>query len=341
VKLAVFASATDNYVPKALTALLSFRRWHPDFGYYLLGTSAHMRLETLRLLDKYELELIDLDESRQYLRKKVYDSKFPVETVYLLKGPELMKERGFDFGISIDGDTFCYRPLQLETVLPSVSGLAGRPVRSLSRTLRSKQAEKNSEFDFSLAAVKSTLGIAENDLAKGTEINGGFVIWNNHFMAEIQLFKKCLETARKCFGCFEGNQDLMAFVVALKKIPITELDYPYHLLLSKPKKKKGPAANPLRADASREYFGDVRVIHFIDPKPWASASVDSLSLTQIHFINAWRSFAKHTLGADFKTFFSELSPLPGDPVRGLENSLTARHDGFVRRWVAGWKRLVK
>jgi lipopolysaccharide biosynthesis glycosyltransferase len=191
-----------------------------------------------------------------------------------------------------------------------------------------------------LAVVESTLGIAKNDLAKGKEINGGFVIWNNRFMAQIKLFNTCLEIAETCFGCFEGNQDLLAFVASSKKIPITELDYPYHLLLARPRRKKGPVVNPLRADASREYFGDVRVIHFIDPKPWASGSVDRLSQAQIHFINAWRSFAKHALGADSKTFFNELSPLPGDSVRRLVTSW-ARRDSPVRRWVAGWRRLVK
>jgi lipopolysaccharide biosynthesis glycosyltransferase len=192
-----------------------------------------------------------------------------------------------------------------------------------------------------LAAVKSKLGIAETDLAKGMEINGGFVIWNNRLMAQIKLFKNCSEIAAACLGCFEGNQDLLAFVAASKKIPITELDYPYHLLLARPRGKRGSAVNPLRADASREYFGDVRVIHFIDPKPWASGSVGRLSQAQIHFINAWRNFAQHALGADSKIFFSELSPLPGDPVQRLIASFTARRDSPARQWVAGWKRLVK
>src|SRR5262245_5728838 len=128
-KIAIFTSANSSYVPKAAVALLSFRRWHPEFDYFVLGTKARMHPKTLTLLEDYEIELIDVGESRRLVRKEELVQKaLPVETFYLLNGPELLAERGFDYSISIDGDVFCYRPLQLDSVLHLVQGFAGRPV---------------------------------------------------------------------------------------------------------------------------------------------------------------------------------------------------------------------
>ena len=95
-KIAVFSSANEGYVPKALVGLLSFRRWHPEYGYYLLGSKTLMQPRTLELLKEQEIELIDVDESRRVARKEVPKGGFPIETFYLLKGPELLAERGFD-----------------------------------------------------------------------------------------------------------------------------------------------------------------------------------------------------------------------------------------------------
>src|SRR5262245_41273612 len=111
-KIAIFASANSSYVPKAVVALLSFRRWHPEFGYFVLGTKARMHSRMLTLLEEHEIELIDVGENQRLIRKEELEKKaLPAETFYLLKGPELLAERGFDYSISIDGDVFCYRPL--------------------------------------------------------------------------------------------------------------------------------------------------------------------------------------------------------------------------------------
>jgi hypothetical protein len=115
---------------------------------------------------------------------------------------------------------------------------------------------------------------------------------------------------RICNGCFEGNQDLLAFVAAAHRMPIHIVDHNYHLLLwhhSRPAKQDD---TPVDRDFRREYFGDVRVIHFLHPKPWFVS--EAVTSAHAHFINSWREFVEHATGASVKQFLGDLPVLEND-----------------------------
>jgi len=300
--LAVYAAADDSYVPKAVMALRSFQRWHPDYSYYLLGTKAAMSQESLQFIRQFNIELIDVDESHRFVKLEQYKYPYPLETVIKLKGPELLAERGFLYSIVIDGDVFCARPLELEGLLGRIEGYAGRVVGDLARTLGNKQKEQNEEFNFSLELVCKTLGIDEAALSTNYEVNGGVLLWNNMFMAKLGLFDRVTQVFRQCRGCFEGGQDLMTFVAAAHNIPFTEVGDPYNFNFFE---------DSLRFDAVLQerirmgQFHDIYIVHFVWCKPWLRQYRPSL--VKMYFINAWRQFIVDELGETAYGLFDDLS----------------------------------
>src|SRR5436309_2345139 len=108
-KVAVFAAADDGYVPYAVMALRSFQRWFPDCGYFLLASRAAMSVQSIALLGRYGIELIDVDDAARFARPARYKNVNPPECFYLFKGPELLAERGYRYSLAVDGDVFCSR----------------------------------------------------------------------------------------------------------------------------------------------------------------------------------------------------------------------------------------
>lgn len=318
--LAFFAASDDQYIPKAAMALRSFQRWHPECGYFVLGPKAAMSSQSLEFLRRYSIQLLDVDESRRFVKQGRRKDKYPTECFYLFKGPELLAEHGFTYSISVDGDVFCARPLDLETVLNSIEGFAARPVGTLGRTLSFKQQEKNQEFDFSFERVRDMLGLQEGLLKTRYEVNTGVVFWNNISMAKLGLFEKATRVFELCQGCFEGDQDLLGFTAATFDIPFFELGDLYNFSFFEDSHLK--IDDRLQEQVRRGLFEDISIVHFVFSKPWLTTK--SRSAVKVHFINAWREFVLNELGEKAYDIFDDLSF-----IRSL--SSTTRVWSLVRR----------
>ncbi len=227
-KLAIYAAADDAYVPKAVMALRSFQRWHAEFAYFLLATENKLSEDSLQFIKKFNIELIDVDQTHRFAKLNKYKYKYPLETVVKLYGPEILAGRGYPYSLVIDGDVYCAAPMQLEDILGNIQGYAGRVVGPFSRTIDYKQKEKNPEFDFSLQSLHDTLGIEEALIGSHYEVNGGVLFWNNDYMAKLGMFDKVATVFQKCYGCFLGGQDLFTFTTAAYKIPFLRLSDAYN-----------------------------------------------------------------------------------------------------------------
>jgi hypothetical protein len=300
--IAVFTSANDNYIPKALMALRSFQRYHPNWSYFLIGTQEKMGQESLELIRRFSIELLEINEMHRLVKRGRYKDAYPMETFYKLRGPELLAKRGFVYSIGIDGDVFCAHPLKLEKLLGRIEGFAGRVVGNLDRTLGYKQREKNYEFDFSLRNVRDTLGIVEASLAKNLEVNSGVLFWNSNYMFKIGLFDKVIQVFNDCQGCFESDQDLLAFTIAAHHIPLTEIgdNYNFNFFEDSPKPDK-----KLQKRIRKGYFQDIHIVHFVFCKPWLKPVRPTAA--KAYFINAWRKFVLDELGDKAYDLFDDLS----------------------------------
>jgi lipopolysaccharide biosynthesis glycosyltransferase len=329
--LAIYAAADDAYVPKAVMALRSFQRWHPGSGYFLLGTQAKMSQDSMQFIRRYNIELIDVDESRRFVKLEHYKYSYPLETVVKLKGPELLAERGFPYSLVIDGDVYCVRPLKLEGLLERIEGYAGRIVGDLARTLVNKQSEQNKEFDFNPELVRQTLGIDQAALSMNYEVNGGVLFWNNMYMARIGLFDRVADVFRQCQGCFEGGQDLMTFTAAAYNIPFMELGDPYNFNFFEDSHMVSTELQELQKRIWRGQFHDICIVHFIWCKPWLDPYKPSLA--KKHFINAWRKFILDELGDTAYRFFDDLSIIRPESFAKRLWSRVRRIGGRVKRCI--------
>lgn len=301
--VAVFAAADDQYVPKAVMALRSFQRWHSDWSYFLLATKAALSQESLAFIQRYNIELLDVDETHRFLKQGRNKHNYPLETIYKLKGPELVFQRGFTYSIGIDGDVFCARPLEIENLLGTIEGYAGVAVGDFGRTLGNKQREQNEEFDFSLERVRDTLGVDEVALSTTYEVNGGVLFWNNVAMAKLGLFDKVHQVFRQCQGCFEGGQDLMTFTAAVHDIPFMELGDSLNFSFFEDASVR--LNNELREEVRRGEFQRIYIVHFVYCKPWLRPNHPTV--VKAHFINAWRQFVVDELGDKAYELFDDLS----------------------------------
>jgi pyruvyltransferase len=121
-RLAVFSAGTEDYVGYIVTAMRSFMR-HPEqrpMDFHVLGRGFSPR--SLELLRRHGIHYLDLDLTDVFPRGT--HDRYPSECFWIFKGPELFHELGYEFSLSVDGDVWCNRPLDLDW-LPEVRHLAG------------------------------------------------------------------------------------------------------------------------------------------------------------------------------------------------------------------------
>ena len=325
-RIAIFATADNTYVPHSVIALRSFQRWFSDCGYFLLGSRAAMSVQSMAFLRRYGIELIDVNDAARFARPARYKNVNPPECFYLFKGPELLAERGYRYSLAVDGDVFCSRRFDLRAVCKGIQGFAGRPVGTLTRTLRNKQHQRNEEFDFGDQLVYDALGIDEETCRTRYEVNSGVVFWNNSAMAECRLFEKAVRLFENCHGCFRGDQELLAFTAAVHSLPFSELDDSYNYNFFEDSLRVN---HSFQEEMRRGRCQRIRIVHFVFSKPWRTPA--SPSAVKAHFINEWRQFVLSELGDGASTLFGDLSLVRvRHPISPFWNLLRAVRAGVGR-----------
>ncbi len=304
--LAIYAVADDKYTAMAVMALRSFQRWHSEFGYFLLGTVASMSQRSLDLIKRYNIELVNVDESQTFIRRGKFKG-IHIEYFYPLKGPELLAERGYEYSLEVDGDVMASRPMDLANLyrmLGRMKGYAARPVGTVERARVHGRSAKHRKFDYSHRSIFRALGIRRWTLLRKYEHGNGVVFWNNTAMAEYELFRKCTHVFKQCKGYFNYDQDLLAFTAAAYDIPVLELGHPYHFAFFEDSRW---IDRKLRRRLNRGEFDAVFIVHFLFCKPWLP--LESQTPVKIHFVNEWRKYVHQELGSEADRYFEDLSPI--------------------------------
>ena len=311
-RFALYASADDRYVPTAVMALRSFQRWHPEFGYFILGTREAMHPESLALMQRYGIELIDVNDAHRFPVRGRFAYK-DRERFYCLKGPELLAARGFSHSAQVDGDVFCPKPMdlaELGRLLDRTDGLAARPVGSLDRTLRHRYGDRNKEFDFSHRSVRRALGLGRLALWRHYEYGSGVLYFNNVAMVQRGFYEACIDVFTRCHGCFSGDQDLLAFTVATMRVPVQRIGHPFHFTFFEDSPWDDGV---LRGQIDREDYHGVHVVHFVFAKPWLP--IERPTPPKMHLVNLWRAFVRAELGSEATRYFAAIDPVD-DPTPG-------------------------
>jgi hypothetical protein len=299
--IGVFAAADESYVPYAAMALRSFQRWFPSWGYFLAGKRASMSPQSLDLLDRFEIELLDIDASQRFIRHEDYRKRYPVEIFNYLLVPEVLANRGITYSIGIDGDVFCARPFDFQCVFRNIEGFGGRPVGTLRRALLYRERKYPGGEVFAFERVRDVLGIDEDLLDTRFEVNAGVVFWNNQAMARVGLSEKATTVFAECEGRVHCDQTLLTLTAASHRLPFTELDATYNFCFSESFRESPELRRKLR----RGECQDICIVHFAFAKPWRTTVTQSA--IKAHFINSWRIFVVEELGDHAVDFFEDLS----------------------------------
>ncbi len=123
-----------GYLPKAITALRSVARFHPNADYYVLGRFGD-DADAMAMLAEHGLKFKHLDLSEVYLptlrlrprrfARRHPGTSWPSECFWWFDAPELLAEMGYGYSCALDGDTLCVAPLDLDDVFDGRSPVAG------------------------------------------------------------------------------------------------------------------------------------------------------------------------------------------------------------------------
>jgi len=121
------------YVPKAITAMRSVQRFHPDATYVVVGRFGADD-DAQEMISRHRLRFADLDLSDRFsatvpikrrFRPSSWAAMWPSECYWWAGAPEMLHAMGFDHSCALDGDTLGVGPLALDEIADLGSTMAG------------------------------------------------------------------------------------------------------------------------------------------------------------------------------------------------------------------------
>lgn len=251
-----------GYVPKAVTALCSIRRFHPDAGYFVIGPFANDP-DAMELISRQDLQFQCLDLHHLFRDCEFIDTlngKWRSECFWWTYAHKVFADKGYKFCCALDGDVLCVSPLELDSLFDHQAPLSG-------------VAKRNGK------------------------INSGVLFLHNQRLDEFQFFEKILNIYNnakicdhpQCSGyCREkGDQGLIWEMQRLHGLRPHILENAYnHMLVLNEKSylEKNPAA-PFDV-------GKSRLLHLLF-KPWrALPQSGPLNSVALDGYNAWWALAE-------------------------------------------------
>jgi hypothetical protein len=205
-RLCIYGSATEDYAEFLVASLRSFinHNGHTDTDYYILGNNFSMR--TRRLMNRFGIRYLNINLSDAFAR--YIRHRYPSECFWIFKGPELFDALGYQYSLAVDGDTLCYRKLELNW-LNELEHIAG-----VYRGCTTGAFLKNIN---QLEPVKHKLGLLENNLT-GPATNSGVLFFNNRVLASLEFFKRAVEAFRRSENAGiprAGDDSTLALILGL------------------------------------------------------------------------------------------------------------------------------
>jgi pyruvyltransferase len=276
-KIAIFGAVTENYVEYMIASLRSFKKYNGDndFDYFIIGHAFSAR--TQRLMNKYGIGYINLNLAKDFPRKQRH--RYPGECFWIFKGPELFSDRGYRYSISVDGDIYCNRKLELEW-LPQLEHLAG-----IDRGCSCGEFLQNlGQLDM----ITRKLGSAGlNSRRRAT--NTGVLFYNNSELVAKNFYQHIVDIYQRSekAGIVRGGDDsTLAMLLAL------HADIKMHMLPSVWNFYQGMNKQQTSVDDHKELelkkkVQDAFIVHLIHLKPWRHYSKFPNPWVQ-HYIGEWR-----------------------------------------------------
>ena len=276
-RLAVFSSGTESYLACMVTSLRSFMQHNRQrpFDYYILGHA--FSEESRDLLRRYGIRYVDLDIGDAFPREQ--RDRYPRECFWIFKGPEIFNGMGYDFSLSVDGDIWCNRHLDLDW-LPNVEHIAGID-------------RGGSVADFlsglgQYPLLKKHFGISDS-VGQRRATNSGVLFYNNKALATLGFFERVVKlcTDSEAIGVHRaGDDSTLALLLAVyPEIQLFELEKMWNAYrgLTRQWSIHDPRYNRYLA----HWIDEARIVHLAAIKPWTPIKRFPNRVAR-HFTLAWR-----------------------------------------------------
>jgi hypothetical protein len=245
-KLAFVVCCDENYFDKALTTLLSFKRFKKDCGYYIFGCNF-----------KEEIKNIIMDKGIKYVNCCLYDEfttpiklnnnvSWPSECFWWYYAPMYLREQGFKFSCVLDGDVLCLNDIDIQFLnnLTTFGGINNGFVYSMLNGTKTLLDENNKKFKL----IQAENGMNYNDLKKYTTNTG--VLWiNNDFYIDNDLYNIFQTFYQKNNINFSIYSDQHLFSYFVHRFDFLYLEDKLNYIINRP-------------------FIEASIVHFTSHKPW-------------------------------------------------------------------------
>lgn len=263
-KRAVFSTANDAYVPKAVVSLLTFMRFNPEFDSFILCGRLS---ESNRALCSYcGVTPIELDLSAAFPQ----EWRYPRECFHHFKAPSLFLSKGYDYSVYVDGDTCCNGKFDLAVDDFHIAGASYDTIAAFFRSL--------GEYD----QLRAHFAAPEDGFA-WPRIQSGVLVYNNALLTDADYFGKAqslYDLSIKRGVPRKGDDSLLALTLAIHpELRAKVLPQSYNLIDFK-------IPDPPKRSADSIVARCV-VYHFVKEKPW-SPDLTSRSYSHRFFVDKWR-----------------------------------------------------
>ena len=275
-RLAVFGSGDDAYVRNMATALRSFKKMNAQrpFDYFVLG-HAYSK-QSRALLDQYEIGYVEVDLHDQFPRRA--SDQYPSECFWIFKGPDVFHEMGYRYSLSVDGDTWCNRRLDLAW-LAETKHLAGVDRgASVAGFLRELGEYQRLERIFRIPASHG----------RRRATNSGVLFYNNPALASLEFFDRVVDAYKQSVDSGvhrRGDDSTLALVFALNQdVELRVLDATWNVYRRLHRRLNGYGYSS--SYRMREWEKDSRIVHL--RKPW-DTTLRRPDSFEDHFARKWRA----------------------------------------------------
>ncbi|MBD3317129.1 MAG: hypothetical protein GF344_15190 [Chitinivibrionales bacterium] len=232
-----FSVCDSGYLPPAIIALESIRRFYPDREFFIGGLFDDP-YRAVRIGEAFNITIINLPIDRYYRQPHVADSTVERWSVACFGHYLMLRElavRGYSHACYVDGDVLCVNPFFFDDAFPE-NGIVS--------AVRQDDGWINSGVLFYNVVMALECSFAEKAL--------------NHY----NNTKICRHESCTAYCCELGDQELLTVILEREGLPWKELDTAYNYFLPWPLRLYEKRNGRLLANLGECFFAHMML------KPW-------------------------------------------------------------------------
>ena len=221
-KLAVFITCDNNYIPLSIVSLKSFQKYNSEYDLYIIGKSFKKKYKLL--CEQYEVKTVEIDLSSDFINldKRTRSKGYPIESFYHFYAYKLLDD--YDYIVQIEPDIYTNKKLDVN--LSDIKYIGG--ARNMVGNVYLRDMEYLPKIYEKFKNFYNTFDFDRK------RIMGGFRIYKPKNLKKIQFYEKIIEyyqlsIKESCHICEDDT--LMMVYQALNQKYINILHQKYNVIM--------------------------------------------------------------------------------------------------------------